>query len=272
VVSLAKGPRRTMLQKLNVLANFEKQMDGFLAERKKLQSAIADARKRDRELSAKVTAAKAEIAALKRRLQRLSSNPLQIVARKQLEVQIAARQAQLGALNMAFEVSRRATAELQRQFRGLKPPEQPPSVVSGPQPATLNDYSQLWVDFEESYHALKTTYLEAVGAFEAGRSLPRISKSASLAGAVEPALAKAGVAATTRTRVAAIRSDSEATQTALGDLVSLVAALKGEGIRVRVDPESISNADEAARQRVRLTFRSESQETVNVEGQERDLQ
>ena len=135
-------------------------------------------------------------------------------------------------------------------------------------PSKVPDYGQLWRQFRNNYESLKDSYRQAVERFEKGQGLPRIERRDGLSDELRAAMATAGVAQKTLTAVDMMQKDFAETSGALGELTALIAELKGAGIRVRVDPKSISEADEASRQKIRLTFRTENQETVKVEGAE----
>jgi Skp family chaperone for outer membrane proteins len=134
------------------------------------------------------------------------------------------------------------------------------------------DYVGLWEQFEGYYRQEATIYAEARLAYSERRLLPKIGPQQPPAAAlVDLVDSPRFLSAALKKKVHELFHSHQLTRLELGKLVKVLTDLQTEGIHVRVDANSLAEAPEPSRQRMRLTFRSQTQETVNVEGQQVDL-
>ena len=132
---------------------------------------------------------------------------------------------------------------------------------------------ELWQDWLGSYGAKKQEYADAFAAFEDERPLGELSPPTPMPQLLGSALAALESRSSyPKAKVDAIELDFLRTDRALARIAELAAARAASGIRVKVDPESIKEAPPGALQSLHLTFRSQSQERINVEGEELDIE
>ncbi len=168
--------------------------------------------------------------------------------------QIQARLAEIAARRAEINVQ---NAQLQAE-RPVEPPA--PPGVNG------QDYVELWERFEAQYHAVKDWYVTAVAAFEAGQNVGPTPQQPVPVETIDSIAKRLDLSDAASGRVAELLSDRATVVTAVDRLLVAIAEAKGAGILVRVDPESIAEADEGALQHLQLTFRAEDQESVDVGG------
>lgn len=284
VVVMTATQRQTLLTRLQELHRYEQELlehqralAAWTARQQQLQSERNQLRRDSSQLDATLRSLPAQIAAFEAQARTFDALPFgsgksQAAAfraqSQKLKVQQQAMTAKLKQLR-----SREAAVSSERQKLGARPqaPKKPAAVQAGTKARRGPDYAALWRSYEAAYSELKAVYLAVVAAFEAGKPLPKIRRFDPLPGVAKDAMARAGVTPTVLGRVKAVEGDYENTKRELGKVAGQVAKLQGEGIRVRVDPEGISSAGETALQRLQLTFRAESQETVKVEGKDVDI-
>lgn len=241
-------------------------------QRSQVSEELHRAQKRREALDEEIDRRKHLAARLRRRLEEGEGEHEPLLEQfRRLERQFEQLEAEREQVEQALARGRSLLADMETH----RPPEPPPAAASPPTApvpeAAPADYRRLWTEFFESYSRLHEIYAEAVGAYEQEQPLPRIPSTPPFPEDLHAALERAEVASRTQDKVGEIYDDYQQLRKNLGLLATLVADSKGEGIRVRMDPEAISEAPEAARQKLRLTFRSESRENVQLEGQSVDI-
>lgn len=246
-------------------ALFNKDREAFQAFEQEKAEHEARAEHFDREMAHREAAANAEIGQLAAKLQQLdielrtlNSNPFTSNRAREHELQEGMRHLE----NRVGEVQR----DLERR-RASRPPaftrERPRFIQAGESP-----YVVMWLEYLAAYNKRKQDYLVAVAAFNDEQPLgeldPPFAMTRSLAAALSIIDDRSGFP---KAKVDGIRADFIQTDRSIAKLAELSAARAAGGIRVKVDPESISNAPPGALQSLHLTFRSQSQERVNVEGE-----
>ena len=136
------------------------------------------------------------------------------------------------------------------------------------------DLVAAWNGFQLSYLELKAFYQALADAFKQGNPLPKAPRLPAPPTNLITFIAKGNLSQPSKAikeKVKSISDDFTKTSADMAGIFDLITELKGEGIKVRVDPEAITATSEAALQRIHLTFRAESQESVTVEGKDVDI-
>jgi hypothetical protein len=207
---------------------------------------------------------------------------------QQAQAKFNAATAQFNQLTAVWGTNGSGANQLNRDIQGLTAQKQALDAaaitLSGKDPLTSDQidavrragvdykaYDAMWASFYKKYVSLRSSYDEAVQAFQAKSQIPKMDDF-QLSGDDNTVLNKINSMTTgwktVQDKVQKIVDDDKATLAALNALVQLIARIKGSGLKVRVDPKALADAPVEARQKLHLSFHTQLQQNVKVGDQD----